>query len=85
MTSSSLRPVRGTAAEVLALLREWQTADDPEPVLIERSGSTGPPKRVALSRAAMRASVGATHERLGGPGQWVGPPRRAGHPVSVAG
>ena len=71
MTSSSLRPVRGTAAEVLALLRDWDAADDPSPLLIETSGSTGRPKRVALSRAAMRASVHATHERLGGPGQWV--------------
>ena len=71
MTTSSLRPVRGTAAEVLALLQEWEAADDPEPLLIETSGSTGRPKRVALSRAAMRASVRATHERLGGPGQWV--------------
>ena len=68
---SSLRPVRGTAAEVLALLREWDAADDPAPLVIETSGSTGRPKRVALSRAAMRASVHATHERLGGPGQWV--------------
>ena len=69
--TSSLRPVRGTAGEVLALLRDWEDADDPGPLLIETSGSTGRPKRVALSRAAMRASVHATHERLGGPGQWV--------------
>ena len=71
MTTSSLRPVRGTAAEVLALLREWEAAEDPPPLVIETSGSTGRPKRVVLSRAAMRASVEATHERLGGPGQWV--------------
>ncbi len=69
--TSSLRPVRGTASEVLALLRAWEAAEDPEPLLIETSGSTGRPKRVALSRDAMRASVAATHERLGGPGQWV--------------
>jgi o-succinylbenzoate---CoA ligase len=71
VTTSSLRPVRGTAAEVLALLREWEAADDPPPLVIETSGSTGRPKRVVLSRQAMRASVRATHERLGGPGQWV--------------
>lgn len=69
--TSSLRPVRGPAADVLALLRDWQAAPDPEPLLIETSGSTGQPKRVALSRRAMRASVEAGHERLGGPGQWV--------------
>ncbi len=68
---SGLRPVRGSAAEVLALLRAWQEADDPEPLVIETSGSTGRPKRVRLSRRALRASAAATHARLGGPGQWV--------------
>ncbi|HET9500209.1 MAG TPA: AMP-binding protein [Marmoricola sp.] len=68
---SSLRPVRGTAREILALLREWETAADPEPLVIATSGSTGAPKRVALSRAAMRASALATIDRLGGPGHWV--------------
>ncbi|HET8560148.1 MAG TPA: AMP-binding protein [Marmoricola sp.] len=69
--SASLRPVRGSAGEILALLREWDQADAPEPLVIETSGSTGHPKRVVLSRDAMRASAAATHERLGGPGQWV--------------
>jgi O-succinylbenzoic acid--CoA ligase len=69
--SSSLWPVSGDAEEILALLREWDTADDPRPLVIETSGSTGQPKRVMLSRDAMRASARATHERLGGPGQWV--------------
>jgi O-succinylbenzoic acid--CoA ligase len=68
---SSLRPVSGTAAEILALLRDWDAADDPAPLVIATSGSTGRPKRVLLSREAMRASANATHQRLGGPGQWV--------------
>jgi O-succinylbenzoic acid--CoA ligase len=68
---SSLRPVSGTAPEILALLRAWEAADDPDPLVIATSGSTGRPKRVVLSRDAMRASAHATHERLGGPGQWV--------------
>ncbi|MFT4216652.1 MAG: AMP-binding protein [Micropruina sp.] len=42
-------------------------------VLIGTSGSTGDPKGVLLSRAAMRASVEATHRRLGGAGNWVCP------------
>jgi O-succinylbenzoic acid--CoA ligase len=63
--------VTGTAAEVLALLREWDAADDPAPLVIETSGSTGRAKRVVLSRRAMRASALATQARLGGPGQWV--------------
>jgi O-succinylbenzoic acid--CoA ligase len=68
---SSLRPVSGSADEILALLREWDRAAAPAPLVIETSGSTGSPKRVVLSRSAMRASALATHERLGGPGQWV--------------
>ncbi|MET0997467.1 MAG: AMP-binding protein [Marmoricola sp.] len=68
---SSLRPVSGTAEEILGLLREWDAADDPEALVIATSGSTGEPKRVVLSRDAMRASALATQERLGGPGQWV--------------
>lgn len=68
---SSLWPVSGSAEEVLALLREWHDADDPRPLVIETSGSTGTPKRVLLSRDAMRFSAEATHDRLGGPGQWV--------------
>jgi o-succinylbenzoate---CoA ligase len=63
--------VQGSDDEILALLRDWEAADDPEPLLVETSGSTGLPKRVALSRAAMRASTDATHARLGGPGQWL--------------
>jgi o-succinylbenzoate---CoA ligase len=71
VSESSLRPVRGTAEELLRLLRGWRDAEDPPPLVIETSGSTGRPKRVVLSRAAMLASVAATHARLGGPGQWV--------------
>jgi O-succinylbenzoic acid--CoA ligase len=69
--TAGLRPIRGTAGDLLALLTDWQAATDPEPLVIETSGSTGAPKRVVLSRDAMRASVAATHARLGGPGQWV--------------
>lgn len=68
---SSLRPVSGTAEEILGLLREWDAASSPDPLVIATSGSTGEPKRVVLSRDAMRASALATQERLGGPGQWV--------------
>jgi O-succinylbenzoic acid--CoA ligase len=68
---ASLNPVSGSASELLALLREWDAAASPEPLVIATSGSTGAPKRVVLSRDAMRASALATQERLGGPGQWV--------------
>lgn len=40
-------------------------------VVIETSGSTGSPKRVALSADALLAGVAATDSVLGGPGQWM--------------
>jgi O-succinylbenzoic acid--CoA ligase len=40
-------------------------------LVIQTSGSTGAAKRVVLSAAALRASADATHQRLGGPGQWL--------------
>ncbi len=64
--------MQGSPAEVLALLRAWNDADpEPAPLVIATSGSTGEPKRVVLSRSAMRASATATASRLGGPGQWL--------------
>ena len=68
---SSLRPVSGTAEEITGLLADWLAAPAAEPLLIETSGSTGLPKRVALSREAVVASARATHDRLGGPGRWT--------------
>lgn len=68
---SSLRPVSGTVEEIVGLLSTWLAVDDPAPLLIETSGSTGAPKRVALSRGAVLASANATHDRLGGPGPWT--------------
>ena len=69
---SSLRPVRGTPAELLALLRAWNDeAAEPDPLVVETSGSSGEPKRVLLSRRALRASAAATSSRLGGGGQWL--------------
>lgn len=40
-------------------------------VVVRTSGSSGVPKSVALSAAALRASARATHEQLGGTGQWL--------------
>lgn len=42
-------------------------------VVVGTSGSTGTPKRAMLGTRALRASAEATHERLGGPGQWMLP------------
>ncbi|RLP71263.1 o-succinylbenzoate--CoA ligase [Mycetocola reblochoni] len=51
-------PVAGGVADRIALV-------------VETSGSTGYPKRVALSAGALRASHAASGRALGGPGQWL--------------
>jgi len=51
-------------------------ADDLPPdvsLVVGTSGSTGLPKLAMLTREALVASATATHERLGGPGQWLLP------------
>ncbi|MDO4241099.1 MAG: AMP-binding protein [Microbacteriaceae bacterium] len=40
-------------------------------VVVRTSGSTGVPKDVALSAAALLANARASHEALGGDGQWL--------------
>jgi O-succinylbenzoic acid--CoA ligase len=56
----------------LGLLQVEQPVIEPDAAaIVPTSGSTGQPKAVVLSRAALRASVAATHARLGGPGDWV--------------
>lgn len=40
-------------------------------LVVQTSGSTGIPKRVALSADAVLASAGASESALGGPGQWL--------------
>lgn len=42
-------------------------------LVVGTSGSTGAPKRAMLTAEALIASADATHERLGGPGQWLLP------------
>ena len=56
----------------LAVLRPDQPVTESDAaVVVVTSGSTGRPKAAVLSSAAIRASVEATHARLGGPGDWV--------------
>ena len=40
-------------------------------LVVGTSGSTGAPKLAMLPATALAASAMATHERLGGPGQWL--------------
>ncbi|QDP98357.1 AMP-binding protein [Microlunatus elymi] len=61
-----------TAPRVLAMLQPDEPVVEPDAaVIVSTSGSTGAPKGVVLSRAAIRASAEATHRRLGGPGRWL--------------
>jgi O-succinylbenzoic acid--CoA ligase len=69
--SASLRPVAGEPAEVQRLVEDWLSGQNSPPLTIRTSGSTGQPKDVALSAAAVTASAAATLDRIGGPGQWV--------------
>jgi O-succinylbenzoic acid--CoA ligase len=56
----------------LAVLRpDRPVTESDAAVVIATSGSTGRPKAVVLTRAAISASVTATHARLGGPADWV--------------
>lgn len=96
--TASLRPVGGDPHDLAAQLDVWLA--EPEGRLsVRTSGSTGEPKDVVLSREALVASAEATHERLGGPGQWLlalpttgvaglqvlARSALAGHPAVVAG
>nr|MCW2727277.1 AMP-dependent synthetase [Aeromicrobium sp.] len=67
---TSLRPVAGDAREVFALVEAW-VRDGGEPIVVRTSGSTGEPKDVILSHAAVVASARASLDRLGGPGGWL--------------
>lgn len=63
-----LRAVRGGSSQEVALISEVPAS---VALVIETSGSSGTPKRVALSASALLASGAAAHEHLGGPGQWL--------------
>lgn len=57
--------------QALAMLRPEEPVEAGAAVVVSTSGSTGRPKGVLLSAEAIRAGSAATHERLGGPGDWV--------------
>ena len=70
MTSPSLRPLVGQPLELYELLRRWLVEPD-GPVIVRTSGTSGQPKDVVLSAAALMASARAADARLGGPGRWL--------------
>lgn len=59
------------AGELRAAMAPEEPALPGTAVVVATSGSTGVPKGVELSAAALKASAAATHVRLGGPGQWL--------------
>lgn len=56
---------------VTDLLRAAEQALGGDGVVLTTSGSTGEPKQVELSAAALQSSTAATAERVGGHGQWL--------------
>jgi O-succinylbenzoic acid--CoA ligase len=63
------------AARVRQAVAPDEPLEDDCAVVLTTSGSSGEPKGVLLSRDALIASATATHDRLGGPGQWLLPMR----------
>jgi o-succinylbenzoate---CoA ligase len=59
------------AAAARAALRPDEPVEEGADLLVVTSGSTGSPRAVLLSAAALRASAAATAERLGGEGSWL--------------
>lgn len=65
-------PTGGTRGAVLAALDPSRPLErDDVALVVPTSGSTGEPKGAMLTAAALRHSAAASHDRLGGPGQWV--------------
>lgn len=64
-------PEGATWADLHPRLRHILFAKPGEAVVVATSGSSGTPKRVRMTGAALRASGEATAEFLGGHGQWL--------------
>jgi len=77
----------GPPASVVDMLAPDAPVDrDDVAVVVATSGSTGAPKGVLLTGAALRASAAAAHDRLGGSGRWLlalSPARAGGLQVLV--
>jgi O-succinylbenzoic acid--CoA ligase len=61
----------GVVDAVRSVLRPEQPLEAGADVVVTTSGTTGAGRGVLLSAGALRASADATHERLGGPGNWL--------------
>lgn len=72
---ASILPVPADDADQTSLLttalRAGEQIEDNVAVVLSTSGTTGTPKGAQLTASALKASAEATHQRLGGPGQWL--------------
>ena len=66
-----LPPAPLERAQALAMLAPAEPLERDAAVVVSTSGSTGRPKGVLLSAAAIRAAATASHQALGGPGDWA--------------
>lgn len=66
-----LAPIAPYAPAARAKGAEPAEVPDDVALAVTTSGSTGDPRTVLLSRAAIEASAAATDRRLGGPAQWL--------------
>jgi O-succinylbenzoic acid--CoA ligase len=64
-------PDGGEGERLRAALRPEEPVEPGAALVVPTSGSTGDPKGVLLSAAALAASADATERRLGGPGRWT--------------
>ncbi|MGO8767683.1 MAG: o-succinylbenzoate--CoA ligase [Mycobacterium sp.] len=67
----ALVPLSPDDDHALGALRVGEDIDDDVAVVVTTSGTTGAPKGALLTAAALTASATATHDRLGGPGNWL--------------
>ena len=62
---------RAQISALTTALRAGEPIDDGVAAVLSTSGTTGTPKGALLPATALMASAQATHDRLGGPGQWL--------------
>ena len=62
---------RHRAETLRTTMRAGQSIDDSVAVVVATSGSTGTPKGAELTPVNLVSSADATHQFLGGPGQWL--------------
>ncbi len=68
---AALVPLGPGDDQAVSALRVGEDIDDDVALVVTTSGTTGAPKGALLTAGALTASAMATHDRLGGPGNWL--------------